>query len=332
MSARAQVDLIAIARELAPGLHPIPGGRYLEGPCPFCGGRDRFQVKVGHGGQPDRWLCRGCTGGRYQDAAGFVMRRDRVTYRHALALLQTAPMACTRTEQPEVDVPPDAWRSILVDALEASEDRLGRATSYLRSRGLTIATASAWRLGYVDDGTGHGLPAAPRTPEDPTRDMYLSAPALVIPWRRRGVVEAVKLRLLGGEGRYLSVWGSRPVLFGADTAIGKRVGVLCEGELDTMLLWQHAGDLVATITLGSCRPEFPTEAIPDVLGLHHVLVAYDVDQPGEQACQRLLRTSKRLRRVRPPVPAGRGKDLTDAWRAGVDLRVWVLAALREVGS
>src|SRR5919201_5533073 len=55
------------------------GGEYA-GPCPFCGGRDRFRVEPEKG----RWWCRGCSHGpRWQDAFGYVRRRDGLGFAEA---------------------------------------------------------------------------------------------------------------------------------------------------------------------------------------------------------------------------------------------------------
>lgn len=47
------------------------GGEWA-GPCPFCGGKDRFHVQPGE----NRWLCRGCTGGKWQNPVAYYIRRD----------------------------------------------------------------------------------------------------------------------------------------------------------------------------------------------------------------------------------------------------------------
>src|SRR5437764_6759257 len=58
------------------------GGEYA-GPCPFCGGRDRFRV------QPEQglWWCRSCSGDRWQDAIAYVQKRDGATFAEACAIL-----------------------------------------------------------------------------------------------------------------------------------------------------------------------------------------------------------------------------------------------------
>src|ERR687886_594278 len=51
----------------------MTGGGEHAGPCPFCGGRDRFRVQPARG----RWWCRGCSDGpRWQDAIGYVRQRE----------------------------------------------------------------------------------------------------------------------------------------------------------------------------------------------------------------------------------------------------------------
>ena len=50
------------------------GNSEWHGPCPFCGGTDRFSVQP-HAAEP-RWLCRNCTEAKWQDVIAFVMRRD----------------------------------------------------------------------------------------------------------------------------------------------------------------------------------------------------------------------------------------------------------------
>jgi DNA primase len=231
-----------------------------------------------------------------------------------------------------------------MDPLEAGELRIERAGDYLDARGISLATARHWRLGWAGRGTGHGLPCRPLDEHQRTTDLYLESAALLIPWYRDRKVESLKIRWLDSvfrfnpksrkneQERYTSLWDSRPVLFGDHTLQGRRVAILCEGELDAILLWQHVGDIVGVVTFGSCRAEPPVGAIPALLPLSRVLVAYDVDNAGENAATTLLHTApQRLFRLRPPVPIGKGKDITDAWRAGADLRQWVVDGLRDIG-
>ena len=60
--------------DMVPGL--TRRGRYYIGPCPFCGGEDRFNVREGDGGE--LWLCRHCAPGRYHDVVEFLGLRDQL--------------------------------------------------------------------------------------------------------------------------------------------------------------------------------------------------------------------------------------------------------------
>jgi hypothetical protein len=64
----ATTDLVV----LVPGLRRQ--GRYFIGPCPFCGGDDRFNIKRTEAG--DLWICRKCGDSKYHDAVAFRMRAE----------------------------------------------------------------------------------------------------------------------------------------------------------------------------------------------------------------------------------------------------------------
>lgn len=81
----------------------------FSAPCPFCGGRDRFNV------QADKWLCRNCTQGKWQDVIAYVMRRENCDFLTACDLLgaPNALPARPRVKPPEParTEPPSAWQS-----------------------------------------------------------------------------------------------------------------------------------------------------------------------------------------------------------------------------
>ena len=68
---KERVDLLALAGKMT-SLRRVAssGGGEWAGPCPFCGGQDRFRV------QPHRaiWLCRHCTDGKWQDVIEYGKR------------------------------------------------------------------------------------------------------------------------------------------------------------------------------------------------------------------------------------------------------------------
>ena len=133
------------------------GGEYA-GPCPFCGGTDRFHVVPTTG----KWYCRQCNP-RGGDSIDYVQRREQVAFQAAVALLagNTAWTAQrvemhTRLQAPPIALPnwtQPAWQQAahtLVQEAEASlaDDTAGAAArAYLADRGFQPATWQAWRLG-----------------------------------------------------------------------------------------------------------------------------------------------------------------------------------------
>lgn len=63
-------------------------GRYLIGPCPMCGGVDRFQAKQTGGGEYI-WICRKCSPGKYHDAIDYVMARNHFNFMQALEWMRS---------------------------------------------------------------------------------------------------------------------------------------------------------------------------------------------------------------------------------------------------
>jgi len=143
---------------------------------------------------------------------------------------------------------------------------------------------------------------------------------VVIPCDLGGVIQYVKVRRpappLSGP-KYQQVKGGRPALFGLDKLAGRRVVVICEGELDAVLLWQEAGDLVDVVAIGSktARPALPQ--LGRLAGAARWLVALDRD--ADDAAEWWGGFSTRVRRVR----SLQGNDLTDFAQAGGNLRQWI---------
>src|SRR5688572_19379489 len=88
-------------------------GRYHVGPCPFCGGHDRFVIK--HTPQGDRWLCRKCGDGKYHTTIDFLMQRDQLDFKTALQSMGAGTLRLR--DQPNLEsprrrlsLPDDTWQ------------------------------------------------------------------------------------------------------------------------------------------------------------------------------------------------------------------------------
>ena len=315
------------------------GGEW-KGPCPFCGGDDRLCVWPNHP-EGAQWWCRQCERGgdpiAYQVEHGDLTPREAGRLRRGDETLQDGQRRPkgVRPRRTQAKPAPEARRSadlptwetsaalaVVADCEKALWTAAGeKARTWLHDeRGLTDATIRRWRLGHNpgtwrdDDRKIHGL----WTPR-----------GVIVPCVAGDALWYLKVRRPVPSGgaydpnlhgpKYRQVSGGKSALYGLPFLAGKRVVVICEGELDAVLLWQEAGDLVDVVAVGSAsgRPALPF--LVHLAGAARWLVAFDRDGAGEEGATWWGEYSARVRRVRPL----QGNDLTDFHQAGGDLRAWV---------
>lgn len=256
-----------------------------SGPCPWCGGNDRFHVRA------DGWFCRTCKPidpvHGWHDVFDFVMLADNCDFRQAYEKLSgTIP-----TPAPEHRVKP-VHRSVSTAgyfneakeraALLSSHDGLltganadARAVmAYLVGRGLQPATVAAFKLGY-------GWVYPPRAYDRETKkESYPKQLAVALPWfDRDGKLLAVKYRFLQGhtytdaEGRErtenkTSRGPQAGSMFGWQAWRGPEQSAtlfIVEGELNVLSIWQETHGAVDVLSAGS---EGTTQHLPaDVVEL-----------------------------------------------------------------
>lgn len=222
-----------------------------EGPCPRCGGTDRFHVKE------ESFLCRKCHPD-FGDAIDYMMWLDKVDFAEATQRLTgnlaVKPIA-KRQPAPKQIQQPANWRqraeAIVRNAQTALWDDANTAAhAYLEGRGLHSHVWLQFGLGYRLDTP---LPGT----WDKRERCYTTAPqpAIVIPWYRAGQLTAVRYRFLHSH-EYTDVdgkprttkqtatpgsdftgafYGGHGLLGAAETL---RTLVLCEGELNALSIWQ----------------------------------------------------------------------------------------------
>lgn len=325
------------------------GGRGPEwaGPCPSCGGTDRFRVWPDQGEDGTYW-CRQC--GIGGDAIQLLRDVEGLSFREACrrldkplpdrASLRTPRAPSPAPSSPRTPEDPDlAWqekaRKFVAWAYEQLlEDDAG--LDYLRSRGLRPETAGAFGLGLnPGDRKGKDLYRAreswglsPVFREDGRRRPLWLPQGLVIPWldSADGSVLRVRIRRSGDLSfgpRYYVVPGSSSgtLMLGP----GSPAHVVVESELDAFLVHQEAGQLVGAVAVGSSNTRPDARALEVLKESRHVLVALDFDKAGAKGW--LWWSQNVPEAARWPVP--KGKDPGEAWEAGVDLRAWILAGLPE---
>ena len=182
-----------------------------------------------------------------------------------------------------------------------------KALAYLRGRGLNDETIKAARLGVTP-----GVMI-------PTRegDRCYQARGVVIPWFDEDRLALVKIRQPEGrKPKYAEAFRDRPRVYPDPAVIEPgRPLVICEGELDALLLAQALGDLAVVVTLGSASTRPNPSTLGVMLAAAPWFIATDADEAGDKAASGW---PARATRVRPP----KGKDWTEAAQAGIDLRRW----------
>jgi hypothetical protein len=244
----------------------------LAGPCPRCGGTDRFHVH-----RDGWWKCYRChatpadaielivwaEGCDFPTAcaalSAIALRGAALTGSDPAAAHQPARQAVPRGAGPlsrstggALEMTGPAWRAanwqrlarheveMAVQALAAATPTGDAARAYLAGRGLEPATWQAWSIGCA-----HQMHPALRTQER----------CLVIPWQEGGMVKAVQYRYfgerIGKRARFSARPGSVRSLFGLDLmshrdAFDPRPSpvlraatlILVEGELNALSIWQ----------------------------------------------------------------------------------------------
>jgi DNA primase len=321
------------------------GGEYGS-PCPFCGGKDRLIIHPNQG-DGGRWWCRQC--GRSGDCIQFLRDYREMTFREAAEYVgkeissftpSLTGRKATRSQwvPRETTAPADPWQVRARRLVEESENWLFQPSTFGQKmlgwlkecRGLSEETIRANRLGLVpvDRFEGHeqwGVQAALR--DDGTPKKIWIPLGLTIPFCKDGEIYRIRIRrpkfALRSERdpRYYLLRGSdtRALVLGQD----RDVFVVVESELDAILLFQEAGDLVGVIALGNAQARPDKEAMAALSNCKLILVALDGDKAGaKEAWNWWLHHFSHARRW-PPI----AKDPGEMFQQGVNLRTWIEAGI-----
>lgn len=217
--------------------------RSLNGPCPVCGGTDRFYIHRGK----KAWGCRGCTD-RADDVVGLVSKVMRVSPKEAVEYLggklDKLPPPRPVPVQPKKNAPgvwtEDKWQLSAMRTIRFAREQFAANLAglrYMESRGFTKETCLKFGVGY---------------------DEYRNC--MVIPWilpDKR--VCSIKYRRLGDvpKGkRFFSSEGGDPIVFGSHLITGSPAVVIIEGEFNAMAVHQAVGGAIDVYSVGSesCIP------------------------------------------------------------------------------
>ena len=308
---RDRIDVVAVVQRRV-GLKK--SGRDWKGLCPFHGEKTPSFYVV-----PDKKIfhCFGC--GATGDAIKFVMQLDGKSFREAAEQLAGEAGVDLKPADPE-EARRSARRAALAEVNEKAcvfyervlweHPRGAVARDHLKTRGITLETAKAWRLGYAPELWDSLSKSLERGKVDPklVEEAGLGVPRkkqqglydrfrgrLMIPIRESGRTVAFGGRLLEGqsEAKYLNspdtpLYTKGSILFALDKARDaiRREGValFVEGYFDAIGLHQ-AGVQTAVATCGTALTEKHLEIVQRA-GARELVFVFDGDAAGLRAAQR----------------------------------------------
>ena len=324
-----------------PAMKP-KGPHEFAGPCPQCGGEDRFIV------WPDRprggaYLCRGC--GSQGDGIQFMREFMGMSYPEACAALgleqkhTTSLLSARRTHvrprpahpvqmahvppKPEPAVMPcKEWMAsaaAFVDSCQRDLETSPEALLAITGRFLTPYTAVQCGIGWNPADRyilreSWGLPVV-ELAGGGKRDKLILPRGLVIATRREAGTVALTVRCADdrpeSRPKYWQAQGSSNVPFVAGHA-GLPV-VLVESALDAALVWQESfGKLAAVAFMGSTKP-VDANTYDFIQAAPLLLACPDNDEGGQVAWQRWSAAYPQAILT----PAVGAKDLGDMHRAAL---------------
>jgi hypothetical protein len=324
------------------------GGEY-HGPCPLCGGNDRFHVWPEQG-EHGTWWCRGCAKGG--DAIQYLRDVEGLSYRAACARLGVEPMAAPTANQipaqrqaqtftpTQVAAPEDIWSTKAAAFVQYCHEQLlnnQEQLTWLAQRGIDAVQVVKFRLGWNPanawrERTAWGLPVEINPETGKPKKLWLPL-GLVIPVLADCLVVQLRIRRPEGDLRYFVVPGSNraPLVTRRDA----EAYVVVESGLDAILLDGLAGDLVGVVAMGNDSAKPPADLFPVLTQAAHLSICLDSDaprknpatgrmeSPGAKSSLWWLSQFRQAERI----PVIGGKDPSEAFKAGVDIRAWVLAGL-----
>lgn len=279
---KEKIDL----RELAGQFTELRGGREQFGPCPKCGGTDRFHVSQ------DKFFCRNClppltAGGRHDvlDFMVFVGRAANVKIAYELlsdSVTSLPPPVRPRPviTKPKITYENELWQSHARQEvtrchtlLMAESGLLGQA--YLNQRHLLPSMWESAQLGL-----------APRIDAERRKGWTIS-----IPWMYNGMITAIQYRFIDQRTQrytryqYAGNYGES-ILYMLPPKGACRL-VICEGEINAMSVWQASSH--DAVSVGSQNMTSNTlEALKSHIDRYQdIFVWFDEKQVAERLIQAL---------------------------------------------
>lgn len=321
------------------------GSTEHSSPCPVCGGNDRFQSWP----ERNRWLCRGCNksgdlielvrlckGFSFSEACRFIGEDHRISSgggSNVCTKSHRRPEQNRLSRKPKpVDSVSSAWLSKVENFIQWSHEQLLKDFDRLgwlkNDRGINLETVKRFKLGwnpkdFFRDRQSWGLPEEISQKTGKPKKLFLPS-GLVIPGRDfAGRIARLKIRTAKPKPEqpkyYFLPGGSAALCFFGEP---QKAFIVVESELDAILLAQESEDQLSAISTGSAsiRPDLESHQILSSADL--ILISLDNDDAGGKASVQFWREAF-VKSVFLFVPLQFGKDPSDAFKRGLDLKQWL---------
>jgi DNA primase catalytic core len=285
-------------------------GKDLHGHCPFHEDREASLVVTP---AKNLWHCFGCQiGGGPVD---WMMKLKGVSFRHAVELLREGAIELPAASRGRIRVLPAPIRfdaddaALLTETIGYYHERLKQspeALEYLERRGISGDAITTFRLGFADRTLGLRLPEKTRKAGSEIR-ARLQKLGL---WRESGhehfngsiVIPVITLsgditevygrkindNLREGTPKHLYLPGPHRGVWNESALASAKEIILCESLIDALTFW-CAGYRNVTAAYGVEGFTADHLAAFKRHGTERVLIAYDRDEAGDRAAEKLSR-------------------------------------------
>lgn len=322
-------------------------GKQSAGPCPKCGGDNRFYCEKSY------FACRKCHPER-GDAIEYIKWLDNLPYADALAKLggplPTMPAVDKVKPVAKAPVHNGDWdeshqRRTAIDAhlalLRCTAKQAQAALSYLQGRFISPETIKAFSIGY-------DAKYLPNTYDyDSKKQSYPKQVSITFPWfNHDGSLISIKYRFIEKHD-YTDLDGKERTgqnktspkhnrehgnLFGWQRLQGsdnRQVLIICEGEMNALSLWQVGNHVIDVMSAGPQGQitNLPTAAIELAKQYQHVIVWADERDVADKAAKQIGAAA-----MESPKSAEypKGADANDMLKAGA-LFDWLIFAMGQLG-
>jgi DNA primase len=314
------------------------GGEY-HGPCPVCGGKDRFHIWPGQREHGSFW-CRGC--GIGGDAITYLRIVEGMSFKEAcnclgvdsnnLPKITLSGAIDVFTPREPVMAVNELWQSKAAKLVDYAHTALlldDNKMEWLAERGINQGAVIKNRLGWLSqdhyrDRSSWGLPVEFKD-NGKQRKLWLPSGIVIPAYGEAEGLQRLRIRRPQGDPRYYVVPGSGTCTWYSKCNESQiKAAVVVESELDAIAC-TAAVDGMCIIALGnsSARPDHAAHKLLDDVSV--VLSAMDYDAAGKHGSDNLCKWyGVKVKRWPPPC----GKDPGDAYRQGVDIGIWLNAALK----